>query len=204
MKTIIITLFCSLFILTGCGAGNNNNAKQDGEDNRVKVQNSTNDPVNRAEVEDKSKHLAELAKRIPEVKEATAIAIGDFAVVGIDVKANLERSDVGSIKYAVAESMKDDPDGARAMIIADPDLTARLKEVAEDFRNGHPIQGIMNELADITGRIIPEVPADNLEPHPKDPEPTEQSNDKLSEEEEKKLDNTQNRQSNYQKEKREN
>lgn len=203
MKKSIITSLCFLFILTGCGAGNNN-ATPDEEDNRVKVQNSTNGPVNRAESEDKSNHLAELAKRIPEVKEATAIVIGDFAVVGIDVKEDLERSDVGSIKYAVAESMKDDPDGARAMVIADPDLTARLKEVADDFRKGHPIQGIINELADITGRIIPQVPADNLEPHPKDPEPTDKPNDKLTDKEEEKLDNTQNRQSNYHKEQREN
>ena len=189
-------------MLTGCGAGNN--ASQDEEDDRVKVQNSTNEAVNRDESEDKSNHLAQLAERVPEVKDATAIVIGDFAVVGIDVKEHLERSEVGSIKYAVSESMKDDPDGARAMVIADPDLTARLKEIAEDFRKGHPIQGIMNELADITGRVIPQVPADNLEPHPNDPEPTEKPNSKLTDEEEKQLDDTQNRQSNYHKEQREN
>jgi len=198
----IISLFCLLFVISGCGAGNN--ASQDEQDDRVKVQNSTEETVNRKESEDKSNHLAELAERIPEVKDATALVIGDFAIVGIDVKDNLERSEVGSIKYAVSESMKDDPHGANAMVVADPDLTARLKEVANDFRNGHPIKGIMNELADITGRIIPEVPADNLEPLPKDPEPTDSPNEKLSEKEEKQLDKTQNRQSNYEKEKREN
>jgi len=198
----LITLFCLLLMISGCGA--ENNASQDKQDDRVKVQNSTAEQVNREESEDKSNHLAELAERVPEVKDATALVIGDFAVVGIDVKEDLERSEVGSIKYAVTESMKDDPHGANAMVVADPDLTARLKEVAGDFRKGHPIQGIMNELADITGRIMPEVPADNLEPQPKDPEPTDGSNEKLSDKEEKQLDKTQNRQSNYQKEKREN
>lgn len=198
----VLTLFCLLFVISGCAAGNN--ASQDEQDDRVKVQNSTNEQVNRRESENRSNHLAELAERIPEVNEATALVIGDFAVVGIDVNEELERSEVGSIKYAVSESMKDDPHGANAMVVADPDLNARLKEVVEDFRNGHPIQGIMNELADITGRIIPEVPADNLEPQPKDPEPTESENEKLTDKEEKQLDKTQNRQSNYHKENREN
>jgi YhcN/YlaJ family sporulation lipoprotein len=197
----IISLVCLLFLISGCATGNN--ASQDNnQDDRVKVQNSTAEQVNREESEEKSNHLAELAERVPEVKDATALVIGDFAVVGIDVKEDLERSEVGSIKYAVTESMKDDPHGANAMVVADPDLTARLKEVADDFRKGHPIQGIMNELADITGRIIPQIPADNLEPLPKDPKPTEEPDDKLTDKEEKKLEKTQNRQSNYQKEKR--
>jgi YhcN/YlaJ family sporulation lipoprotein len=196
----IVTLLCFLIVISGCGAGNN--AVQDEQDDRVRVQNSS-EPFNREESEDKSNHLAELAERVPEVEEATALVIGDFAIVGIDVKENLERSEVGSIKYAVTESMKDDPHGANAMVVADPDVTARLKEIAEDFRKGHPIQGIMNELADITGRIMPQVPADNLEPLPKDPEPSEEPSEKLNDQEEEKLENTQNRQSNYHKEKRE-
>ena len=77
---------------------------------------------------------------------------------------NLDRSEVGSIKYSVAESLKNDPHGARAVVVADPDLNARLKEVTEDIRIGEPIQGILNELADISGRLMPEIPADLVNP----------------------------------------
>jgi YhcN/YlaJ family sporulation lipoprotein len=194
MKNVLTILFLIL-IIAGCGA--NEDAAQKDQDDRVKVQNTTNEDVDRKESEEKSNHLAELAEGIPEVKDATAIVIGNFAVVGIDVNQDLERSEVGSIKYSVSESMKDDPDGANAMVIADPDLTARLKEVAEDFRNGHPLQGIINELADITGRIMPIIPADNLEPHPKNP--TEEPNEKLNNNQEQKLEKSQDSQSNYQK-----
>ena len=76
----------------------------------------------------------------------------------------MDRSEVGSIKYSVAESLKNDPHGARAIIIADPDINARLKEIGEDIQRGEPIEGIMNELADIAGRVIPEVPADIKDP----------------------------------------
>lgn len=189
----VISLLCIVLIISGCGA--ENDTSQEEQERRVNVQDSTNGQINREESEDRSRYLAELAKGIPEVKDATAVVIGNFAVVGIDVNEDLDRSEVGSIKYSVSESMKDDPQGANAMVVADPDLTARLKEVAQDFSNGSPIQGIMNELADITGRIMPEVPADNLEPNPKNP--TEEPEDKLNENQENKLDKTQNRQSNY-------
>lgn len=187
LAVLLVTIF-----ITGCG--NNGEESQEGQ---VNVQNTTKENIDREESEEKAQRLAKLAEGIPEVNDATAIVIGNFAVIGIDVNQNLERSEVGSIKYSVAESMKHDPNGANAMVLADPDLTARLKEVAEDFRNGQPIQGIMNELADITGRIIPEIPADNLEPHPKNP--TEEPKEKLNNNQEQQLDNTQNRQSNYHK-----
>ena len=190
-----LAILLLILLISGCGL--NENATENKQDERVKVQNTAIEHEDRKKSEDKAQHLAELAGGVPEVNNATAIVIGNVAVVGIDVKATLERSEVGSIKYSVAESMKDDPHGANAMVIADPDMTARLKEVAEDFRNGKPLQGIMNELADITGRIMPEIPADIIDPNPKNA--TEEPKKKLDNKEEKKLDEKQNRQSNYHK-----
>lgn len=201
MKSIKSILLLVLFIAAGCGAnGNNAQETQDAEQgSRVKVQNTVNEAdADRQKSVDKANYLAQLAGKVPDVNGATAIVIGDFAVVGIDVNKDLERSEVGSIKYSVNEALMHDPNGARALVVADPDLRARIAEVAEDFRNGAPIQGIMNELADITGRIIPTTPADNLNPQP--PSSTEKPKETLDQQQEKELDDTQNRQSNYQKE----
>lgn len=141
--------------------------KQTGNGQIIHVKNSMNEEVNRQTGEDIAAHLVELASRIPNVNDATAVVIGKYAIVGIDVKADIERSEVGSIKFSVAESLKKDPYGANAVVIADPDMTARLKEIREDIRSGAPIQGVMNELADITGRLMPEIPADIIDPHKK-------------------------------------
>ena len=43
-----------------------------------------------------SKHLANLAASVPDVKKATALALGDYAVVAIDVDKDLDRSKVGN------------------------------------------------------------------------------------------------------------
>lgn len=136
-----------------------------------------------------SEHLVHLAERVPEVKRATAIVIGDLAVVGIDVNEQLDRSDVGVIKYEVAEALKDDPHGAYAFISADPDVNRRLTEMRKEINAGHPISGIMNELAAIVGRIIPIVPGPEHEAQ--DPEPTNANDDRLSEGQSDELENIQ-------------
>jgi len=105
-------------------------------------------------------HLVKLALSVPNVKKATAVVIGNYAVVGIDVDANLDRPRVGTIKYTVAEALREDPLGAKALVTADPDLVQRLKELNEDIKRGRPIAGLAEELADIVGRIIPQVPKD--------------------------------------------
>ncbi|WP_053362039.1 YhcN/YlaJ family sporulation lipoprotein [Bacillus sp. FJAT-27251] len=189
----VLMIFTLILLVTGCGAGNNTAREQ--QDDRVGVKNTAIEHEDRQQYADKANYLAQLAERVPDVENATAIVIGNVAVVGIDVDANLERSEVGSIKYSVAESMKDDPHGAGAIIIADPDMNARLREVAEDFRVGRPLQGILNELADITGRLMPEVPADLIDPH-SDKAP-QQPGGKLDNQEQQNLEQKQDRQSKH-------
>lgn len=156
-----MTLFLLILIISGCGQKNNvlpNN--EDGAQNTRMVRNSNitePQPKSNTEV---SQHLSDLAAGVPDVKNATTVVLGNYAIIGLDVDADLERSEVGSIKYSVAESLKNDPYGANAVVIADPDAYTRLREVGEDIQAGRPITGILNELADITGRVMPEIPID--------------------------------------------
>jgi YhcN/YlaJ family sporulation lipoprotein len=159
---VYLVLIISLFLLFGCNNRDDDVAQN--QNNIVNVKNSTIQNVDKQTGQQISKHLADLATSIPKVNDATAVVLGRFALVGIDVNQDLDRSEVGSIKYSVAESLKNDPHGARAIVIADPDINARLKEIGEDIQRGEPIEGIMNELADIAGRVIPEVPADIKDP----------------------------------------
>ncbi len=153
--------------------------------------------VDRQTGQEISKHLVELATSIPNVNDATAVVLGRYAIVGIDVNSKLERSQVGSIKYSVAESLKKDPHGASAVVVADADTMQRLKEINGDIKRGRPIQGIMEELADIAGRLMPEIPADIIDPNPK--KATEEPKKKLPKGEQKKLEEEQEDQSNHHK-----
>jgi YhcN/YlaJ family sporulation lipoprotein len=196
--TIVIT---AALILIGCNHDNNDTAKNNNNENGVvPVRNTEDQKYDRISSQKKAEHLVKLASGVPGVKDATAVVLGNIAVVGIDVDAKLERSDVDSIKYTVAESLKDDPHGADAIVIADPDVMERLREINEDIKNGAPIMGIMNELSDIVGRLMPEVPADLEDPKPKNA--VDQPKDKLNKKNEKQnLEDKQEKQSNHYKDK---
>ncbi|MCQ6275126.1 YhcN/YlaJ family sporulation lipoprotein [Bacillus sp. V3B] len=193
MKMYLLLLI-SLLTLFGCG-GKNEVTEQ--KQNVISVKNSTVQKVDKQTGQEVSKHLVSLASSIPNVNDSTAVVLGNYAIVGIDVDKDLDRSEVGSIKYSVAESLKNDPHGARAIIVADPDINARLKEIQEDIQNNKPIQGIMNELADIAGRLMPEIPADMADPNPKNA--TEDPKNKLNDNEKQNLEKEQQEQSNHHK-----
>lgn len=196
-------------VVSGCGlfqqANEQDISNKRGNNNTefVRVKNSapqTNN-IDRKEGQKIANHLVRIATKNQDVNDATAVVIGDYAIVGIDVDENLERSKVGTIKYSVAESLKQDPYGSRAIIIADADMNARLNEVADDIKSNRPIQGIMNELADITGRLMPEIPGDIMEPAPENA--PEKQKQQLNQNEKQQLDNKQQEQSHNQKNKNE-
>lgn len=184
-------------VLTGCNTNKNNEAADQANQSLVKVKNSYIDNVDRKSGQQISKHLVELATSVPNVNDATAVVLGKYAIVGIDVNSKIDRSQVGTIKYTVAESLKKDPYGANAVVVADVDTTQRLKEMNKDIKNGRPLSGIMEELAEISGRVMPQIPGDLITPSPKNA--TEKPDKKLPADEEKKLEKEQEDQSNHHK-----
>ncbi|RFU60491.1 YhcN/YlaJ family sporulation lipoprotein [Bacillus sp. V59.32b] len=166
MKRLLFMAAAFLFI-AGCNANDNAGENRENNNNNVsQVRDSTIEESDRQSSQQIARRLVDLAEKVPHVNDATAAVLGDYAVVGIDIDGNVDRSEVGTIKYSVSEALKDDPYGANAAIVADPDMNERIREVAQDIQNGQPVRGIMNELADITGRIIPDIPGDALTPTP--------------------------------------
>jgi YhcN/YlaJ family sporulation lipoprotein len=197
MKKLLMILLLAALI-SGCNQNNqlaNDNNNNGGNPKPITVKNSD---IERKQENDAgqevSKHLVKIATSVPDVEDATAVVLGNYAFVGIDVDANVERSEVGTIKYSVAEALKDDPHGAQAVIVADPDLYARLQEVGNDIQNGQPVQGVLNELSDIAGRLMPELPKNAKPINPE--EAPEQPKKKINEKNEGELQEQQEDQSN--------
>ena len=97
-----------------CGCSATKNEVAETKQNVVSVKNTTFQNVDKQTGQEISQHLVELSTSIPNVNDATAVVLGPYAIVGIDVNQNLDRSEVGSIKYSVAESLKNDPHGANS------------------------------------------------------------------------------------------
>lgn len=105
-------------------------------------------------------HLANIATEIPNVNDAQAIVAGTYTVVAIDVDKDLDRSRVGTIKYSVSEALYHDPYGKTAVVVADADVMERVRGMSDKIGQGHPVQGVVDELAAIVGRYMPEFPID--------------------------------------------
>ena len=121
------------------------------------------DGMRKLEIDDPAavaRHLEALAKSVPGVKDARCVVFGNTAVVGVDVDETLDRSRVGTLKYSVAEAFRKDPYGIDAFVTADMDLNARIREIRADIEAGHPVAGFIEELTDIIGRIMPQLPRD--------------------------------------------
>lgn len=156
MYKFILTLIIScLLLITGCQQTTQKNTVDRDTTNLTREISVENDFSSN---ETLANHLAEIAANVPKVTEATALIAGPYAVVGIDIDENLDRSTVGIIKYSVAEALRNDSYGKTAVVIADGDIRQRLRNMQDSIANGRPIQGVIDELAAIVGRYIPSLP----------------------------------------------
>ncbi|EOQ08504.1 YhcN/YlaJ family sporulation lipoprotein [Bacillus cereus VDM021] len=194
MMKILIYMFMICFAITGCSVGKKENAHEKPEQKNVSMRNVSYTKDKTKPNEKVADHLASLASSIPGVKDATAVVIGKYAVVGIDVKAKLDRTRVESIKYSVAESLKHDPNGANAVVVADVDTYERLKRMGNQIKHGKAGEGILDELAAIVGRVMPQVPNDMIEN--KETNPIKENDKQLPKDEENELRKEQEDQSN--------
>ncbi|WP_236690309.1 YhcN/YlaJ family sporulation lipoprotein [Guptibacillus hwajinpoensis] len=186
MKRMRLGVLGIMCLLIACQANDEPVAEKKEQTDRVQyVKQSVRTPENETRsATEIAEHLVTIAKHVPNVNDATAVVTGKYAVVGIDVNQKLDRSRVSTIKYTVAEALQKDPYGANAVITADADTTYRLKEIATQIQRGHPVGGVMEELADIVGRLMPEVPSKS---NKSEPEPVRSNDKQLPGKDEKQL-----------------
>jgi YhcN/YlaJ family sporulation lipoprotein len=147
---IFLVILMGIFVVTGCSKTNQNP--------NTNMQQSVSNQQITAYPQQTAIHLEKLATSFPQVQSAHVVMLGNVAVVGINVKANLPRSQVDNLKYSVSEALHKDPNGAHAVVTADMDLDQRLENIRQAVMEGRPIGGFTNELGIIVGRIIPQLP----------------------------------------------
>jgi len=184
-----------ILLLAACGNQQEETALPTDEQNSdriVQVKNSDPTKLENLSNNEIASRLANIAVDVPNVNDAAAIVAGPYTVVGIDVDKDLDRSRVGTIKYSVTEALYHDPYGKTAVVVADADVTERIRGMANKISQGHPVQGVVDEIAAIVGRYMPEFPVDRNRAQEPD-----QNKELMDEESEQKLDNIEDEQSNH-------
>ncbi|MGM8211881.1 YhcN/YlaJ family sporulation lipoprotein [Virgibacillus sp. W0430] len=189
-NTLILIIIFILF--TGCQQKQEDNTLQqpNTDDRFIEVKNSHPDEKKDFNNEQIAVHLARVASNVPHVQDAAAVVAGPYAVVGIDVAEDIDRQRVGTIKYTVTEALQEDPYGKTAVVIADGDIMARIRGMGDKIQQGYPVQGVVDELAAIIARYMPDLPIN--EDLPEEPD---QNKENISDKEEEKLQDIQKEQS---------
>ncbi|MFD2925382.1 YhcN/YlaJ family sporulation lipoprotein [Halobacillus naozhouensis] len=173
MKTILLII--GLLCLSACQQTGEKQLLQEDQGGNSEMKYVTDsDPVEQPNMSNQktASHLAKIAVEEPGVHDATAVVLGSYAAVGIDVDKDLDRARVGMIKFSVAEALKHDPYGKEAIVIADADGVERLRGLGEKISQGHPVQAITEELSQIVARYMPERP---IEDQPESQDPNKES-----------------------------
>lgn len=191
----IFSILC-LFIVVGCQQNDNNSLGTEEQNNNQYVQVENSDPTKKLNLSNGeiAAHLAKVANDVPNINNATAVVAGPYAVVGIDVDKDLDRSRVGTIKYAVTEALQHDPYGKTAVVVADADVVERIRGMSNKMKQGHPVHGVVDELAAIVGRYMPDFPISEDQP-----EEPDQNKKVIPKKDKQKLDDIQEEQSNHKK-----
>lgn len=189
----ILSLMSFLFLI-GCQQNEEDQSLSTEQENNRIVQVEDSDPAKKQNPTNRqiSTHLANIASDVPNVNDATSIVAGPYAVVGINVDKDLDRSRVGTIKYSVLEALQNDPYGKTAVVVADGDVVERLRKMGNKINQGHPVQGVVDELSAIVGRYMPDFPINDDQPQEPD-----QNKEMLPKEDEKKIDDIEEEQSNH-------
>jgi len=178
-------------MLAGCTQNNTNEGQQPRQTNEnIAVEQSSYENNDDLTNQDIASHLATIATEVPDVEDAAAVVAGPYAVVGIDIDASTERQRVGTIKYSVNEALQKDPYGKTAVVVADADMTERLREMGNKMQEGYPVRGVVDELAEIVGRYMPSFPVPENQPQDED-----ENKQKMTDEEQQEMEDIQKEQS---------
>jgi YhcN/YlaJ family sporulation lipoprotein len=160
-----VRLLCVFIVIltlaVGCSQAPKSGApSQYPNQNQVKVQQIAPQKLEIKDSKAVAERLENLATSIPQVESAHCVVFGNTAVVGININKELDRAKVGTVKYSVAEALKKDPYGVNAIVTADLDLDQRLRNIRDNVQAGRPITGFAEQMADIIGRVMPQLPRD--------------------------------------------
>lgn len=157
-----ILIFTMLITLISCSQQTDEESKStDIQPNAIEKSGNKNDMMQTNK--DIADHLATIANDVPNVHDAAALVAGPYAVVAVDIDDMTKRERIGTVKYSVTEALQHDPYGRTAVVIADADIMTRIREMADEVKNGKPIKGITDELANIVSRYMPTIPPNEID-----------------------------------------
>jgi YhcN/YlaJ family sporulation lipoprotein len=102
-----------------------------------------------------SNQAAEEAGKVAGVYKATALVSGDMIYIGLDLKANLDKTMSAAAEKNVTDQVKNIEPSYTVIVTSDVDTVTRIKNIAQGIAQGQPLSSFTNEIAIIATRLTP-------------------------------------------------
>lgn len=112
-------------------------------------------PGNERVAKDAADEVAKKVSRIPGVKNAHVVVVGNVAMVGANLEANVEKGKTEQIRERAAKVAKADPRIVRTVVETDPDTVKRISNMAKGVRDGRPISEFFDQITEMFNRAKP-------------------------------------------------
>lgn len=116
---------------------------------------------NRAD--DTAERIAQMVTRMENVDRATAVVMGNMALIGIRMEGgneqqarNRDNAAGQQMKRQIADKVEREfPEISEALVTTDPEITNRIENISRNIQQGRPISESLDEIAQIIRDITP-------------------------------------------------
>lgn len=115
----------------------------------------TPDPAIDRQAKDLADDVAARVSDIDGIERAYVLVLGNVALIGIDVDANVRGTQVERLREEAAARAVDQRDIVNAVVQADVETVQRIREMAEGVRQGRPISEFFTQINEILNRAKP-------------------------------------------------
>lgn len=138
---------------------NENNTEQtpDGtENNKQDKKNPTELTDNTALHQRAEKIAAAIQKELTQIKDSRVVISEHMAYISVSINETADAEESVTLKEKITNVVKKtDNDIDTVYVMEDADTFTRMKEIAKDIADGHPIAGFAEELKNMFVRVTP-------------------------------------------------
>ncbi len=110
-----------------------------------------------------AERIANMVTDMENVERATAIVMGNMAIIGVRVEGgnqqgaqNRDNAAGQEMKQEIATRVEREvPEVTEALVTADPEITQRIENISRNIAQGRPISESFDEIGEIIQRITP-------------------------------------------------
>lgn len=174
-----IALLCvSCLIFAGCGRNdhnkteqtpsnsqnetdsqNENNTEQTPDETENDIQNDKNatERTDNTALHQRAEKIANaIQKELTQIKDSRVVISEHMAYVSVSIDETADAEESVTLKEKITNVVKKtDQDIDTVYVMEDADTFTRMKEIAEDVADGHPISGFAEELKNMFVRVTP-------------------------------------------------